>query len=164
VTLENCCRIFFNLPFRNGTPLACPKIPLITKPSGSTTIFGIAYHHLLITMGDHISIRIASHFKGFDSMKNSPPGRPQFYLLYQFKKGASSPIDFFSYLIRQFSPPLFRANCGGGSESYTRLHKFRVCVIFRSTPRFYHPLNTTGVNEHGSHTNLQHIMNQTLFD
>jgi len=103
VTLENCCRIFFNLPFRNCTFLACLKIPLITKPPGSATVFRIAYYQLLVTMSNHISIRTTSNFKGFDSMENSLPGRPQFNFLYQLKKGVSFPIDFSLCLTRQFS-------------------------------------------------------------
>jgi len=62
------------------------------------TILGIAYHYLLVTMSNNISMRITGNFEGFNSMENSLPGRPQLNSLYQFeKRDPFRIINFSSY-------------------------------------------------------------------
>jgi hypothetical protein len=84
VTFEPGGIVLFKFPGWHTTPGAHPDKPLVTQPPGRPAVQGVVNDKRFITVGDQTGC-IPHDFNGFNSVKLSGPGGPQFDLVDQVK-------------------------------------------------------------------------------
>ena len=83
--VEVCFPVLGDFPLRNFACSAALEVPFIPQPAGGPASLGMSNHKCLITVSGDLCIR-SFDSKGFNPVKKTAPGGPQFDLIDQNEK------------------------------------------------------------------------------